>query len=151
MACIVIDAIRVTKRRSFPGATGGRDWKEVAQGLKPPVMILVLFAGLNILYNLASNDGTNASILVAVANRYLFAATFIGPLACFIERSVQCIQSSQFTHRSSTRLITVLHAVITLLHVFCMLKMLCCGTTGIAFTLLGWCINKCYKESSRRN
>ncbi|WOL02324.1 WAT1-related protein [Canna indica] len=65
----------------------GRDWKEVAQGMKPAaamVLIQVVFAGVNILYKLALNDGMEVKILVAY--RYLFAAAFISPVAFFVER-----------------------------------------------------------------
>ncbi|CAL9184427.1 unnamed protein product [Musa hybrid cultivar] len=66
---------------------GGRDWSEVAQGLKPAaamVLIQTSFAGVNILYKLALNDGMDVKVLVAY--RYIFAAAFISPVAFFIER-----------------------------------------------------------------
>lgn len=66
---------------------GGRDWKEMARGLKPAaamVLVQVVFAGGNILYKLALNDGMDVRVLVTY--RYLFAAAFIAPLAFFIER-----------------------------------------------------------------
>ncbi|CAL9119174.1 unnamed protein product [Musa textilis] len=66
---------------------GGRDWSEVAQGLKPAaamVLIQTAFAGVNILYKLALNDGMDVKVLVAY--RYIFAAAFISPVAFFIER-----------------------------------------------------------------
>lgn len=68
---------------------GGRDWSEVAQGLKPAaamVLIQTSFAGVNILYKLALNDGMDVKVLVAY--RYIFAAAFISPVAFFIERYV---------------------------------------------------------------
>ncbi|URE08289.1 EamA-like transporter family [Musa troglodytarum] len=66
---------------------GGRDWSEVAQGLKPAaamVLIQTAFAGVNILYKLALNDGMDVKVLVAY--RYIFAAAFISPVAFFVER-----------------------------------------------------------------
>ncbi|RRT73244.1 hypothetical protein BHE74_00015972 [Ensete ventricosum] len=66
---------------------GGRDWSEVAQRLKPAaamVLIQTVFAGVNILYKLALNDGMDVKVLVAY--RYIFAAAFISPVAFFIER-----------------------------------------------------------------
>lgn len=68
---------------------GGRDWSEVAQGLKPAaamVLIQTAFAGVNILYKLALNDGMDVKVLVAY--RYIFAAAFISPVAFFIERYI---------------------------------------------------------------
>lgn len=48
------------------------------------VLVQVVFAGVNLLYKLALNDGMDAMVLVAY--RYLFAAAFTTPLAFFIER-----------------------------------------------------------------
>ncbi|CAJ2649104.1 unnamed protein product [Trifolium pratense] len=59
----------------------------VVQGLKPTllmVMVQIAFAGVNILYKLAVNDGMNLRIVVAY--RFIFATAFIAPLAFFLER-----------------------------------------------------------------
>ncbi|CAL5183151.1 unnamed protein product [Lathyrus oleraceus] len=59
----------------------------VLQGLKPSllmVMVQIAFAGVNILYKLAVNDGMNLKIVVAY--RFIFSTAFIAPLAFFIER-----------------------------------------------------------------
>ncbi|KAI5448503.1 hypothetical protein KIW84_015784 [Lathyrus oleraceus] len=58
----------------------------VLQGLKPSllmVMVQIAFAGVNILYKLAVNDGMNLKIVVAY--RFIFSTAFIAPLAFFIE------------------------------------------------------------------
>ncbi|KAF4384959.1 hypothetical protein F8388_010557 [Cannabis sativa] len=44
----------------------------------------IAYAGVNVLYKLAANDGM--SLKVIVAYRFLFATVFIFPLAFFIER-----------------------------------------------------------------
>ncbi|KAG1327962.1 WAT1-related protein [Cocos nucifera] len=57
------------------------------EGLKPAggmVLVLVVFAGANIFYKLAINDGMDMRVLVAY--RFLFASVFLGPLAFFLER-----------------------------------------------------------------
>lgn len=59
------------------------------QGLKPAlgmVLVQIGFAGVNILYKLAINDGMDLRILVAY--RYIFASAFLCPLAYFLERFV---------------------------------------------------------------
>ncbi|KAK7331669.1 hypothetical protein VNO80_28406 [Phaseolus coccineus] len=59
----------------------------VVQALKPTLLMLlvqVAFAGVNIFYKLAVNDGMNLRIIVAY--RFLFAAIFIAPLAFILER-----------------------------------------------------------------
>ncbi|CAN6269855.1 unnamed protein product [Urochloa humidicola] len=48
------------------------------------VLVLVIFAGVNIFYKLAVSDGMDMRVLVAY--RYLFATAFLAPLAYFIER-----------------------------------------------------------------
>ncbi|KAM1135334.1 hypothetical protein ACFX2I_044377 [Malus domestica] len=56
-------------------------------GLKPVLLMVVVqfaFAGVNVLYKLAANDGMNLRILVAY--RFIFATAFILPIALFIER-----------------------------------------------------------------
>ncbi|GAB4841168.1 hypothetical protein Ancab_021912 [Ancistrocladus abbreviatus] len=65
---------------------GERLWS-IMEGLKPIVMMVVVqvaFAGVNIFYKLAANDGMNLRILVAY--RFLFAVAFIVPFAFFLER-----------------------------------------------------------------
>ncbi|CAL9781560.1 unnamed protein product, partial [Musa acuminata subsp. burmannicoides] len=70
-------------------------------------------------------------------------------VVCRIEHTLQSGLERQHPRRrrQPISLRRHLHRPSRLLH----RKMLCCSTTGIAFTLLGWCINKCYEESSRRN
>ncbi|KAL1336297.1 hypothetical protein HN51_030684 [Arachis hypogaea] len=57
------------------------------QGLKPVILMVIVqiaFAGVNILYKLAVNDGM--SLRVTVAYRFIFATAFIAPFALFFER-----------------------------------------------------------------
>ncbi|KAJ0976803.1 hypothetical protein J5N97_012277 [Dioscorea zingiberensis] len=61
---------------------------EPMEGLMPAagmVLVQVVFAGANILYKLALNDGMDVRILVAY--RYLFAAVSLIPIAYFVERT----------------------------------------------------------------
>lgn len=63
------------------------------EGVKPVagmVLVQVVFAGVNIFYKLALNDGMDSRILVAY--RYLFAAAFLCPLAFFMERQVLMVR-----------------------------------------------------------
>ncbi|XP_054801176.1 WAT1-related protein At1g25270-like [Prosopis cineraria] len=56
-------------------------------GLKPAMLMVVVqiaFAGVNVLYKLAVNDGMN--LRVVVAYRFIFATVFIAPLALILER-----------------------------------------------------------------
>ncbi|CAN6690613.1 unnamed protein product [Malus baccata var. baccata] len=56
-------------------------------GLKPVLLMVVVqfaFAGVNVLYKLAANDGMNLRILVAY--RFIFGTAFLLPIALFIER-----------------------------------------------------------------
>ncbi|KAG6522902.1 WAT1-related protein At1g68170-like [Zingiber officinale] len=48
------------------------------------VVVQVVFAGVNIFYKLALNDGMDTRILIAY--RYLFATAFLAPLAFYLER-----------------------------------------------------------------
>lgn len=48
------------------------------------VLVQTMFAGANIFYKLAANDGMNVKILVAY--RFLFASAFMIPLALYVER-----------------------------------------------------------------
>lgn len=48
------------------------------------VVVQVVFAGVNIFYKLALNDGMDIRILIAY--RYLFATAFLAPLAFYLER-----------------------------------------------------------------
>ncbi|KAK9128137.1 hypothetical protein Syun_016934 [Stephania yunnanensis] len=60
---------------------------KILHGLKPTLLMVVVqtvFAGVNVLYKLAIDDGMNLRILVAY--RYVFAAATISPLAFFLER-----------------------------------------------------------------
>ncbi|XP_044462788.1 WAT1-related protein At1g25270-like [Mangifera indica] len=55
-------------------------------GLKPAMMMVVVqvaFAGVNVLYKLAANQGMSLSVIVAY--RFIFAAAFMIPLAFFVE------------------------------------------------------------------
>ncbi|KAJ4721328.1 WAT1-related protein [Melia azedarach] len=56
-------------------------------GMKPALMMVVVqiaFAGVNIFYKLAANDGM--SLRVVVAYRFIFATAFMVPVAFFFER-----------------------------------------------------------------
>ncbi|KOM54009.1 hypothetical protein LR48_Vigan09g266800 [Vigna angularis] len=58
----------------------------VVQAMKPTLLMLVVqvaFAGVNIFYKLAVNDGMNLKVIVAY--RFLFATAFIAPLALILE------------------------------------------------------------------
>ncbi|KAL9321434.1 hypothetical protein ACSQ67_013273 [Phaseolus vulgaris] len=58
-----------------------------SQALKPTLVMLVVqvgYAGVNIFYKLAVNDGMNLRIVVAY--RFLFATIFMAPLALILER-----------------------------------------------------------------
>ncbi|KAL2477501.1 WAT1-related protein [Forsythia ovata] len=65
-------------------------WAKISNslhGLKPMllmVLVQTIFAGVNIVYKLAANDGMNLSVLVAY--RFMFGAAFMLPLAFFVER-----------------------------------------------------------------
>ncbi|TXG53864.1 hypothetical protein EZV62_019120 [Acer yangbiense] len=57
-------------------------------GLKPALMMVVVqvvFAGVNVFYKLAANDGM--SLQVIVAYRFIFATAFMIPLALVLERN----------------------------------------------------------------
>ncbi|XP_024959862.1 WAT1-related protein At1g25270-like [Cynara cardunculus var. scolymus] len=59
----------------------------VVYGLKPVLLMVAVqttFAGVNVFYKLAANDGMNLPVLVAY--RFLFSTAFIVPLAFFVER-----------------------------------------------------------------
>nr|XP_043630955.1 WAT1-related protein At1g25270-like [Erigeron canadensis] len=59
----------------------------VIHGLKPVLLMIAVqtaFAGVNVFYKLAANDGMVLSILIAY--RFLFSVTFIVPLALLVER-----------------------------------------------------------------
>ncbi|XP_023895506.1 WAT1-related protein At1g68170 [Quercus suber] len=59
----------------------------VLHGLKPTILMVVVqfaFAGVNVFYKLAVNDGMNLRVIVAY--RFLFASAFIAPLAFVLER-----------------------------------------------------------------
>ncbi|KAF3435000.1 hypothetical protein FNV43_RR22087 [Rhamnella rubrinervis] len=60
---------------------------EALHGLKPTLFMVIVqfgFAGVNVFYKLAANDGMNLRIIVAY--RFLFATAFILPIALFVER-----------------------------------------------------------------
>jgi len=48
------------------------------------VMVQIAFAGVNVLYKLAANDGM--SLRIVVAYRFIFATAFIAPIAFIVER-----------------------------------------------------------------
>ncbi|XP_022859828.1 WAT1-related protein At1g25270-like [Olea europaea var. sylvestris] len=57
------------------------------QGLEPTLVMLMvqtIFAGVNIVYKLAANDGMKLSILVGY--RFMFGAAFMVPVALLVER-----------------------------------------------------------------
>ncbi|XP_022749224.1 WAT1-related protein At1g68170-like [Durio zibethinus] len=57
-------------------------------GLKPPllmVLVQVIFAGVNVMYKLAANDGMNLRIIIAY--RFMFATAIMVPLALILERT----------------------------------------------------------------
>ncbi|XP_057429086.1 WAT1-related protein At1g68170-like [Lotus japonicus] len=59
----------------------------VVQGLKPTLLMVavqIAFAGVNVLYKLALNDGMN--LRVVSAYRFVFATAFMAPLALILER-----------------------------------------------------------------
>ncbi|KAG0502749.1 hypothetical protein HPP92_002821 [Vanilla planifolia] len=58
-----------------------------AEGLKPAagmVLVQIVFAGVNLFYKLAINDGMDLSVLVAY--RYLFATVSLAPFAFFFRK-----------------------------------------------------------------
>ncbi|KAM6554400.1 hypothetical protein CsatB_015162 [Cannabis sativa] len=67
--------------------------KKIWEGMhevKPALLMMVAqiaYAGVNVLYKLAANDGM--SLKVIVAYRFLFATVFIFPFAFFIERKIR--------------------------------------------------------------
>ncbi|KAF8411629.1 hypothetical protein HHK36_004187 [Tetracentron sinense] len=66
----------------------GRDLGHIINGMKPAmvmVVVQIVFAGVNVFYKLATNDGMNLKILVAY--RYLFATASLVPLAFIVERN----------------------------------------------------------------
>ncbi|XP_052203921.1 WAT1-related protein At1g68170-like [Diospyros lotus] len=61
-------------------------WNTI-HGLRPAMLMVVVqatFAGVNVFYKLAANDGMSLRVLVAY--RFLFAAAFIVPIAIIVER-----------------------------------------------------------------
>ena len=61
--------------------------RNVILGLKPTILMLIaqtILSVRNVLFKLASNDGSDLKILVAY--RFLFAAAFMVPVAFFVER-----------------------------------------------------------------
>ncbi|KAF6163661.1 hypothetical protein GIB67_036121 [Kingdonia uniflora] len=68
----------------------GFDICNIFHGLKPMLVMMVVqfsFAGVNVFYKLAINDGM--SMRVMVAYRYIFATVVIGPIAFFVERNIR--------------------------------------------------------------
>ncbi|XVF00751.1 hypothetical protein REPUB_Repub04eG0028400 [Reevesia pubescens] len=61
--------------------------RNFSHGLKPPmvmVLVQVIFAGVNVVYKLAANDGMSLRIIVAY--RFMFATVVMVPLALIFER-----------------------------------------------------------------
>lgn len=61
--------------------------KKRMNGAKPAILMVIVqasFAGVNVVYKLAANDGMKLRLVVAY--RLLFATAFITPLALFFER-----------------------------------------------------------------
>ncbi|MFQ6630374.1 hypothetical protein Gotur_008212 [Gossypium turneri] len=59
----------------------------ILHGLKPAmlmVVVQVVFAGVNVLYKLAENDGMSSKVMVAY--RFIFASAVMIPLALIVER-----------------------------------------------------------------
>ncbi|XP_022762929.1 WAT1-related protein At1g25270-like isoform X2 [Durio zibethinus] len=59
----------------------------LVHGLKPPMLMVVvqaIFAGINLMYKLAANDGMSLRIIVAY--RFMFATVVMVPLAVILER-----------------------------------------------------------------
>lgn len=72
-----------------------RVWNAL-HGMKAPLIMVVVqtaFAGVNVFYKLAANDGM--SLRVIVAYRFLFATAFMVPLALLFERYIYVISSSR--------------------------------------------------------
>ncbi|EXB97308.1 hypothetical protein L484_024169 [Morus notabilis] len=66
---------------------GGGQISEALHALKPALLMVVVqitYAGVNVFYKLAANDGMNLRIIVAY--HFVFATAFILPLALIIER-----------------------------------------------------------------
>lgn len=64
-----------------------RHASEVINKLKPVIVMIVIqfsYAGMNIFYKLAANDGMNLRVLVAY--RWIFSTAFIAPLALIFDR-----------------------------------------------------------------
>ncbi|KAI9178535.1 hypothetical protein LWI28_027638 [Acer negundo] len=62
---------------------------EALKAVKPVmemVVVQIAYAGMNIFYKLAANDGMNLRVLVAY--RMMFATVFIAPLALIFERGL---------------------------------------------------------------
>ncbi|OMO92041.1 mtn21-like protein, partial [Corchorus olitorius] len=58
----------------------------ILHGLKPAMLMVVVqivFAGVNVLYKLAANDGMNLRVIVAY--RFIFATAVMVPLALILE------------------------------------------------------------------
>lgn len=63
--------------------------RNLIHGLKPALMMVVVqvaFAGVNIFYKLAANDGM--SLRVIIAYRLIFATILMFPLALILERFI---------------------------------------------------------------
>ena len=60
---------------------------KILQGLKPAMVMVVVqtaFAGMNVLYKFAANDGMSLRIITAY--RFVFAVPVMVPLALLVER-----------------------------------------------------------------
>ncbi|KAG0498519.1 hypothetical protein HPP92_003210 [Vanilla planifolia] len=84
---IVLGCLLLYKRSMGEGEGNGLAF---AEGLKPAagmVLVQIVFAGVNLFYKLAINDGMDLSVLVAY--RYLFATVSLAPFAFFLERKIR--------------------------------------------------------------
>ena len=71
-------------------------WNTV-HDLKPAILMVavyVAYAGLNVTYKLAVNDGMNLKVVVAY--RFIFASAFMVPLALILERQAISMLLSYF-------------------------------------------------------
>ncbi|KAK0590379.1 hypothetical protein LWI29_026289 [Acer saccharum] len=91
---------------------------EALKGVKPVMVMVVVqiaYAGMNIFYKLAANDGMNLRVLVAY--RMMFATVFIAPLALIFERGLLAqnlyIESLYLTSASFASAVTNLIPAVT--------------------------------------
>lgn len=79
-----------------------RVWNAL-HGMKAALIMVVVqtaFAGVNVFYKLAANDGM--SLRVIVAYRFLFATAFMVPVALLFERYTSSVHPEPFLPSSIT-------------------------------------------------